>query len=182
MEVETPFGAPAGPVRVGEVSGVRVGFLPRHGEGHRVDPTHVPYRANLFALKLLGARTVIGVTAVGSLRRRLAPGDLVLPDDLIDRTHGRARSFFAAGLVAHVGLVPAYCEQTRATLLAHASSAGRPVHDGGTLVVIEGPRFSTKAESRMHRAMGADLVGMTALPEAALAREAELPYVSLAVV
>jgi 5'-methylthioadenosine phosphorylase len=180
--VETPFGPPAGRVRVGTLEGVRVGFLARHGEGHAVAPAEAPYQANVWALKRLGARTLIGVTAVGSLREELRPGDLALPDDLIDRTINRPRSFFGPGLVAHIGLAPAYCERTRATLLAHAPAAGRPVHDGGTLVVIEGPRFSTAAESRFHRQIGADLVGMTALPEAALAREAELPYVSLAVV
>ncbi len=178
----TTFGLPSGDVRIGTLSGVRVGFLGRHGDGHTFPPESIPNRANILAFKQLGARFLVAVTAVGSLREELRPGDLVVPHDLLDRTTRRVRTFFGPGLVAHVGLAPAFCEAGRRCLLDAAPAAERPVHDGGTLVVIDGPRFSTRAESEFHRTVGGDLVGMTALPEAALAREAELPYASLAVV
>lgn len=179
---DTPFGRPSGDIVCGEIDGVGVAFLVRHGEGHRIPPSAVPYRANLFALKLLGAHTIVAVNAVGSLQDRHAPGDLVVPDDLVDRTHGRPSTFYDTGLVMHVAFANPFCTATRRGLLAATPPTGAKLHDGGTLVVIEGPRFSTRAESRAHQAAGFDLVGMTTMPEAVLAREAELCYASLAVV
>lgn len=182
LDVETPFGRPSGPIVAGEMSGVRVAFLPRHGAGHRLPPDRVPYRANIFALKALGASSVIAVNAVGSLDIDCAPGHLVVPDDLFDRTYGRPMSFFEEGLVAHVGFGRPYCPSCRSALLAAREAADTNVHGGGTLVVTQGPRFSTRAESRFFRDAGFRIVGMTSLPEAALAREAEMCYVTLAVV
>ena len=180
VAVDTPFGAPSDVIVTGTLKGVGVAFLPRHGRGHRLSPTELPARANIYALKSLGVRRVISVSAVGSLREEIRPLDMVVPDQLIDRTLGRPRTFFGEGIVAHVGMAEPYCPELRSALRLSGGRAGATVHDGGTLVVIEGPQFSTKAESHMYRSWGADIIGMTALPEARLAREAELCYAVLA--
>ncbi len=178
--VDTPFGAPSDVIVTGTLNGVGVAFLPRHGRGHRLSPTELPARANIYALKSLGVRRVISVSAVGSLREEIRPLDMVVPDQLIDRTLGRPRTFFGEGIVAHVGMADPFCPDLRSALRVSGGRAGATVHDGGTLVVIEGPQFSTRAESHMYRSWGADIIGMTALPEARLAREAELCYAVLA--
>jgi 5'-methylthioadenosine phosphorylase len=178
----TPFGQPSDAIVVGTLDGVRVAFLPRHGRGHRILPSELPTRANVYALKTLGAEFIIAVNAVGSLRQEIEPRHLVVPDQLIDRTRGRPATFFGHGLVVHVAFAEPFCPVLRGDLQRSAQQAGATVHNGGTLVVMEGPAFSTKAESNLHRSWGADLIGMTALPEAKLAREAEICYASLACV
>ena len=177
---ETPFGPPSDAIVVGEMEGVPMAFLPRHGRGHRLGPTQVPARANMYALKLLGVERVVSVSAVGSLKEEVHPLDLVIPDQLIDRTRQRASTFFGDGLVAHVGFADPFCPDLRAALHAAATEAGARVHVGGTYVVMEGPAFSTRAESLLYRSWGASVIGMTALPEAKLAREAEMCYATLA--
>ncbi len=183
ISVETPFGQPSDELVVGTLGGVRVAFLPRHGVGHRYSPSEVPARANIYALKALGATHVVSISAVGSLRQDLAPRDVVIPDQLLDRTKGvRPASFFGEGVVAHISFGEPYCPEVSAILVDVARQTGGGVHSGGTLVVMEGPQFSTKAESQAYRQLGAHLIGMTALPEAKLAREAELCYATLAMV
>ena len=181
IEVETPFGKPSDSIVTGELDGVAVAFLPRHGRGHRISPSELPVKANLYAMKQLGVQRLISVSAVGSLKEELKPLDLVVPDQIIDRTRERPSTFFGDGLVAHVGLADPFCPALRQQAI-EAASGETDAHDGGTYVVIEGPQFSTRAESEMHRAWGASVVGMTALPEAKLAREAEMCYVTLAFV
>jgi len=178
--LDTPFGATSDAFIVGTLEGVRCIFVPRHGKGHRHLPTEVPYRANIWGLKKLGARHVLSISAVGSLRVDIEPGHLVVPDQLIDRTRARPSSFFGDGCVGHVQFSEPYEQGLRTELLAAVNTVGAKVHDGGTYVCIEGPTFSTKAESNLYRTWGCDLVGMTNLPEARLAREAELAYVTLA--
>ncbi|MFN8499915.1 MAG: S-methyl-5'-thioadenosine phosphorylase [Anaerolineae bacterium] len=183
IRVETPFGSPSDAVSVGTLSGQRVAFLPRHGRGHRLTPGELPVRANIWALKSLGVRHLIAVSAVGSLRRKIKPLDIVIPDQIFDRTKSRPGSFFENGIVAHVGIADPFCgAMRRALYLASKDAADTKVHDGGTMVVIEGPQFSTKAESRFYRTLGFDIIGMTAIPEAKLAREAEMDYAVLAMV
>jgi 5'-methylthioadenosine phosphorylase len=182
VELETPFGPPSDRIVLGSLDGQRVAFLPRHGRGHRLLPAEVPSRANIYALKLLGVEIVIGVSAVGSLHEDYAPLHLAVPDQLIDRTRGRPGTFFGGGLVAHIAFADPFCPLLRRALVTAARQAGATVHDGGTYVVIEGPAFSTRAESQLYRSWGAHLIGMTALPEARLAREAEMCYATLAVV
>ena len=182
VEVNTPFGAPSGPIVVGSYHGVEIAFLSRHGAGHRLTPTELPVRANVYALKLLGVERVISISAVGSLREEMAPQDMVVPDQLIDRTHARVSSFFGDGIVAHVDFAEPFCRAMRRLLVEACREAGATVHDGGACVVMEGPAFSTIAESNMYRSWGASIIGMTALPEAKLAREAELCYGTLACV
>ncbi len=178
--LDTPFGTPSGPVVTGELNGVPVALLARHGPGHVHSPTHVPYRANLFALKTLGVTHLLCSTAVGSLREEIAPRDLVVPDQLIDKTFRRPSTFFDEFAV-HAELANPFCSTLREILLECARTTDARVHDGGTLVVMEGPQFSTRAESELHRSWGAHLIGMTAMPEAKLAREAEFccAYLSL---
>ncbi len=178
-EVETPFGRPSGPVTLSEIGGVPVALLARHGEGHLLNPSTVPYRANVFALKSLGVTHILASGAVGSLREELAPRHLVVPDQVIDRTVRRAGTFFDE-LAVHVELASPFCSTLR-TLLVKAG-AGMPtrVHQSGTYVCMEGPQFSTRAESELHRSWGASLIGMTAMPEAKLAREAEICYALVA--
>lgn len=180
----TPYGEPSGAVVVGRLAGRNIAFLPRHGRHHRLSPSSVPYRANIYALKSLGVRQVISVTAVGSLREELAPGDLVTPDQIFDRTRGnRAGTFFDENPVVHVPFGDPYCGRLRPLLAAAARGAtSAKVHDGGTYCCMEGPQFSTRAESQLYRTWGLDIIGMTALPEAKLAREAELCYAGLALV
>jgi 5'-methylthioadenosine phosphorylase len=179
IEVDTPFGAPSSPVIIGELGGKRAAFLARHGEGHRLSPSEVPHRANIWALKSLGARRILGVSAVGSLQQQFEPLHAVVPDQLIDRTRGRPSTFFGDGLVAHIGFADPFCPETSAALATASDAAGVTTHRGGSLVVIEGPAFSTRAESQLYRSWGAAIIGMTALPEAKLAREAELCYASI---
>jgi 5'-methylthioadenosine phosphorylase len=182
-EVETPFGSPSDAIRIGTLGGRRVAFLARHGRGHTLLPSEVPQRANFWALKSLGVSRVLAVSAVGSLREEFRPGEFVIPDQLIDRTHGiRPATFFGEGIVAHAGFGEPFCPQLRAAADCSAREGGFPVHDGGTYVVIEGPAFGTRAESELYRAWGAGIVGMTALPEAKLARESEMCYAVLAAV
>lgn len=182
VEVETPFGLPSGPLRSGTIGDTEVLFLPRHGEGHRLSPSEVPYRANVYALKKLGATHLLSFSAVGSLKEQLPPRTLVLPDQIIDRTVQRARTFFKDGVVAHVGLADPYCVEVHQSLLSAATHVDAPLSPGGTYVCIEGPQFSTRAESELYRSWGASVIGMTAMPEARLAREAELCYAAVAMV
>jgi 5'-methylthioadenosine phosphorylase len=164
---------------LGTLSGRRLAFLARHGEGHRILPAELPARANIWALKALGVRRVLAVSAVGSLQQRYEPMHAVVPDQLIDRTRGRASTFFGEGLVAHVGFGDPYCPETNAALAEACEAAGVVTHRGGTLIVIDGPAFATRAESELYRTWGGAIIGMTALPEAKLAREAELCYGSV---
>lgn len=181
--VETPFGAPSDRFVIGKLAGTSVAFLPRHGRGHRLLPSEVPSRANMYAFKQLGVQRLVSVSAVGSLREELPPGRMVLPDQLIDRTKGvRPFTFFGDGIVAHVAFDQPFCAELREVLSQAVRSTGQDVAPRGTLCVMEGPQFSTRAESEFHRANGWDLIGMTALPEAKLAREAELCYATLALV
>lgn len=181
--VETPFGLPSDPLLVGTVAGRRVAFLPRHGRDHRFPPHKVNYRANLWALRAVGVRQVLGPCAVGSMHVELGPGSLVVPDQVIDRTWGRAHTVYDdLGPVVHVTFADPYCPRGRAAVIGAAAAAGLPARDGGTLVIINGPRFSTRAESRWHSALGADVVGMTGMPEASVARELALCYTSINVV
>jgi 5'-methylthioadenosine phosphorylase len=182
IRVDTPFGAPSEAITLGTLCGIRMAFLPRHGVGHRILPSELPARANIWAMKSLGVEHIIAVSAVGSLREDIAPLHAVVPDQLIDRTRGRGSTFFGEGLVAHVAFEAPFCPGLSRTLGDAATEASATVHQGGTGVVIEGPMFSTKAESFMYRSWGADIIGMTALPEAKLAREAELCYGQLALV
>jgi 5'-methylthioadenosine phosphorylase len=178
---ETPFGTPSGPVVLGSFEGMPVAFLPRHGEGHVYMPSDVPYAANIYALKALGVRTVVSVSAVGSLRQQIEPRHFVIPDQLIDRTKGVRRStFYGDGVVAHASFGDPFCTRLREVLIECSRSAGVIVHPGGSLVVMEGPAFSTRAESFLYRSMDASIIGMTALPEAKLAREAGICYAILA--
>lgn len=176
----TPFGKTSAPIVVGNLEGMRVAFLARHGIGHRLNPTEIPYRANLFALKALGAERVVSISACGSLREDYAPGHIVIPDNLFDFTKDRARSFFGDGLVAHVGVADPFCDELSNQVEAAARATGATTHRGGTFITIEGPRFSTKAESNLFRAWGMSIIGMTAAPEAFLAREAEMCYAIMA--
>ena len=182
IPVASAFGEPSGPVTMGRLEGVRFTFIARHGEGHRLPPSDVNYRANIDALKRCGVTDVLAVSAIGSLREELAPGHFVVPDQFIDRTGGRARSFFGAGVTAHVAMADPVCPRLAELAAAAAETAGARVHRGGCYVAIEGPQFSTRAESEMYRQWGADVIGMTAMPEARLSREAELPYAVLAMV
>ena len=179
VEVSTPYGAPSDRITVAEVGGRRVAFLPRHGRDHRFPPHRIPYRANLWALRSLGVRQIVAPCAVGGLRPELGPGTFVVPDQMIDRTSGRAQTFYDSGAV-HVGFADPYCPDGRATVLRAAGRVGAV--DGGTMVVVEGPRFSTRAESRWFTAIGGSIVNMTGHPEAVLARELALCYTAIALV
>jgi 5'-methylthioadenosine phosphorylase len=181
VNVQTPFGNPSDVITIGKVSGVPMAFLPRHGRGHRISPTEIPVRANIWALKSLGVEWVISVSAVGSLREHIAPRDLIIPDQLFDRTKSRVNSFYEGGIVVHCTFAEPFCPTLSKLLLdaAHELSDVK-VHAGGTYVCMEGPLFSTKAESNVYRKWGMDIIGMTALPEAKLAREAELCYAIIA--
>lgn len=182
VAVASAFGEPSGPVTMGTIEGVRFTFLARHGAGHRLPPSAIDYRANVDALKRCGITDLLAVSAVGSLREDIAPGHVVVPDQFIDRTEGRARSFFGAGVAAHVALADPVCPRLAGLAAAAAEAAGARVHRGACYVAIEGPQFSTRAESELYRQWGVDAIGMTAMPEARLAREAELPYAVLGTV
>ena len=180
-ELDTPFGRPSGPIQVVDVAGVPVALLARHGEGHLLNPSRVPYRANIFALKQLGVTHILASGAVGSLREEIAPRELVLPDQVIDRTFRRAGTFFE-DIAVHVELASPFCGALRAALGRCAPAGGVRLHDRGTYVCIEGPQLSTRAESDLYRGWGGDLIGMTLMPEAKLAREAEICYAAVALV
>ena len=180
--VETPFGAPSDPYVLGEVDGVRVAFLSRHGRGHRFTPTEVNYRANIYGFKLLGAHTILSASAVGSMKEDYHPTDIVFPHQFIDRTRHRADTFFGNGIVAHVPFADPICASVSFLMAEAGRAAGARVHIGGTYVCMEGPQFSTRAESNLYRSWGADIIGMTNLTEAKLAREAELCYATMALV
>lgn len=180
-EVSTPYGEPSHPPAVGDLEGRRVAFLPRHGAEHRFPPHKINYRANLWALRSLGVRQVLAPCAVGSLRPELGPGSIVVPDQMVDRTSGRIQTYFDTGAV-HVSFADPYCQAGRTAVLKSASSIGTDAHDGGTMVVVEGPRFSSRAESQWYAAAGWTLVNMTGHPEAVLARELALCYTAVALV
>lgn len=180
VRVRTPFGDPSDSLTIGTLAGERVAFLPRHGRGHRILPSDIPVRANIYALKSLGVEWVIAASAVGSLREEIAPAHMVIPDQLIDRTKNRPSTFFTTGLVGHVGFADPFCPHLSCLLADAASVAGATVHRGGTYICMEGPAFSTRAESHLYRSWGASVIGMTGLPEAKLAREAELHYAMIA--
>jgi 5'-methylthioadenosine phosphorylase len=180
--VETPFGAPSDPYVIGEIDGTTVAFLSRHGRGHRFTPTEVNYRANIFGFKLLGVHTILSASAVGSLKVEYKPTDIVFPHQFIDRTRHRADTFFGNGIVAHVAFADPVCAGVSFLMGDAAREADATVHMGGTYVCMEGPQFSTRAESNLYRSWGADVIGMTNLTEARLAREAELCYATMAMV
>ena len=178
----TPFGEPSGPYLLGTLRGKRVAFLSRHGAGHRLSPSELNYRANIFGLKMLGVEYLLSASAVGSLKEELPPLDIVIPDQFIDRTKGRISTFFGRGLVAHVAFAHPICRHLSEIAYESGRRAGANVHKGGTYVCMEGPQFSTLAESRLYRSWGADIIGMTNLQEAKLAREAEICYATIALV
>jgi 5'-methylthioadenosine phosphorylase len=179
--LETPFGAPSDAYICGVLDGVKMVFLPRHGRGHRLLPSEVNYRANIYGMKLLGVGRIISVSAVGSMKESIAPGHIVIPDQFFDRTQGkRASTFFGNGVVGHVQFADPVCGELSASLYAAAGEVGATVHRGGTYICIEGPNFSTRAESNIYRSWGVDIIGMTNLPEARLAREAEICYGTVA--
>ncbi len=179
--LSTPYGDPSGPITTGEMGGVAAAFLPRHGIGHRISPSELNSHANIHAFKQLGVERVVSVSAVGSLQEQIAPLHMVVPDQLIDRTRLRGNTFFGDGLVAHISFADPFCPDLSARLAdAVEEDSSATVHRGGTLVVMEGPAFSTRAESALYRSWGASIIGMTALPEAKLAREAEMCYATLA--
>ena len=182
VALATPFGSPSSPVVLGELDGVRVAFLSRHGRGHRLSPSEINYRANVYALKAIGVRRVISVSAVGSMKDSVKPGDVVLPDQFIDLTKRRFSTFFEGGVVAHVAFGDPVCASLATSLLGAGRSVGATVHQGGTYLCMEGPQFSTKAESNLYRQWGVSVIGMTNMPEAKLAREAELCYATVALV
>lgn len=180
--LETPFGEPSDAYITGNLGERRVAFLPRHGRGHRLTPSEVNYRANIFGFRRLGVRQLLSVTAVGSLREELHPGEIVLPDQLVDRTRRRESSFYGGGVVAHIPFADPFCHRLDQVLAVAATETDAGVHRGGTLVCIEGPAFSTRAEAHLYRQWGCDIVGMTTLQEAKLAREAEICYAAMAMV
>jgi 5'-methylthioadenosine phosphorylase len=180
IDLDTPFGKPSAPVITGMLGGKKVAFLARHGIGHHISPSEVNYRANIYALKLIGVKRLVSISACGSLREDYAPGQIVVPDQIFDFTRLRQRSFFGDGLVVHVGVADPLCTNLSAQVLQALQEAGGTVHQGGTFITIEGPRFSTKGESNLFRAWGMSIIGMTASPEAFLAREAEMCYAIMA--
>ena len=180
--IDTPFGKPSDKIIVGVLKGVKFAFLPRHGRGHKISPSELNFRANIYAFKKLGVEKVLSISAVGSLKEELKPRDFVIPDQLFDRTKNRASTFFGDGIVAHVGFAEPFCPKFSKIAYETAKQIGINVHKGGTYICMEGPQFSTKAESSVYRGLGFSIVGMTALPEAKLAREAEMCYVTVALV
>ncbi len=179
-QVDTPFGAPSSPITIGKLNGKPVAFLARHGIGHILSPSEVPYRANIYALKSLGVKRIVSVSACGSLREAYAPGHIIIPHQIFDFTHKRERSFFGKGLVAHVSVADPFCESLSNTLEDSLKELEANYHRGGVYITIEGPRFSTKGESGLYRQWGMDIIGMTASPEVFLAREAEICYTTMA--
>lgn len=181
-EVETPFGRPSDKIIIGELEGKKTAFLPRHGKGHRISPNEINYRANIYALKVLGVDEIISVSAVGSMKDHLQPGHIVVIDQFVDRTKCRAETFFGNGIVAHASFADPVCARLRKNAVDSAKKVGVTVHDGGTYICIEGPMFSSRAESNIYRQWGMDVIGMTNYQEAKLAREAEICYTTLALV
>ncbi len=179
LDIETPFGAPSDVIVSGVLHGQRVAFLARHGRGHRISPSKINYRANIFALKTMGVNRIVSVSACGSLREQFAPDHIVIPDQLYDNTRGRVRTFFGDGLVAHIGVADPFCRELSRALADAIRKTDATVHEGGAFITIEGPRFSTRAESHVFRTWGMDIIGMTTSPEAFLAREAEICYAVL---
>jgi len=179
VKVDTPFGAPSDEILLGAIQGVDVAFLPRHGRGHRLNPSEIPAKANIFALKSLGVNRIISISAVGSLQEEIHPLDIVVPDQILDRTHGRESTFFQDGIVGHIAFADPFCMVLSNHIIKTARDLGVQVHEKGTYLVIEGPAFSTRAESSLYRSWGASIIGMTALPEAKLAREAQVCYATL---
>jgi len=180
LQIDTPFGKTSAPIITGTLEGTQVAFLARHGIGHHITPSEVPYQANIYALKSLGVQRIISISACGSLKEEFAPGHIVIPDQIYDNTHKRERSFFGEGFVAHVGVADPFCGDLSGQLESAVREAGGVVHRGGNFITIEGPRFSTKAESNTYRSWGMSIIGMTASPEAFLAREAEICYATMA--
>src|SRR5215207_7066083 len=178
--MDTPFGKTSAPIILGELEGQSVAFLARHGIGHHITPSEVPYRANIYALKSLGVQRIVSISACGSLQEEFAPGHIVIPDQIYDHTHGRARSFFGEGFVAHISVADPFCDDLSDRLESAVRAAKGVTHRGGSFITIEGPRFSTKAESNTYRSWGMSIIGMTASPEAFLAREAEICYATMA--
>lgn len=178
--VSTPFGEPSDSIIIGNMEGVNIGFLPRHRRGHTIMPTEINYRANIYALKRLGVEWIIAISAVGSLREDIKPLDIVIPDQVIDRTRNRVSTFFGQGIVAHVGFADPYCPVLSKVLYETGIELGYSIHQNGTYICMEGPQFSTRAESKLYRSWGADIIGMTTIPEAKLAREAEICYATIA--
>ena len=176
MNITTPFGKPSDTITFGKLEGVGVAFLPRHGKGHRIMPTELPSRANIYALKSLGVEHIIAINSAGSFKKEIKPGHLLIPDQLIDRTRGRVNTFFDEGIAVHIPFAEPFCPELSQVLYESTQGAGTTVHPRGTMVVMEGPAFSTRVESQLYKAWGADIIGMTALPEAKLAREAEICY------
>ncbi len=182
VSIDTPFGKPSDSIVVGRLEGVGVAFLPRHGRGHHISPTEIPARANIYALKSLGVEHIIAINSCGSFKENVKPGDLVIPDQIIDRTRNRTNTFFGKGIVAHIPFAEPFCPALSQVVYQSALESGATVHQGGTYIAMEGPAFSTRAESRLYRSWGADIIGMTSLPEAKLAREAEICYACIACV
>lgn len=182
VRISTPFGDPSDAIKLGDIEGVRSAFLPRHGVGHRFSPSELPSKANIYALKSLGVEYIIAISTVGSLKEKIKPTDIVIPDQIIDRTFLRPDTFFGNGIVGHVAFADPYCPVLSDLLYDAVHKTGTRVHDGGTCIVMEGPQFSTRAESELYRSWGADVILMTALPEAKLAREAEICYGMMAIV
>jgi 5'-methylthioadenosine phosphorylase len=182
VTISTPFGEPSGPYLLGTLRGKRVAFLARHGAGHRLLPSELNFRANIFGMKTLGVEYILSASAVGSLKQEYKPLDIVVPDQFIDRTKGRVSTFFGHGLAAHVGFAHPFCRILSGLVVASGQGAGATIHAGGTYVCMEGPQFSTLAESNLYRSWGADIIGMTNLQEAKLAREAEICYTTIALV
>lgn len=176
VHIDTPFGKPSDAITIGKLEGVNVAFLPRHGRGHFISPTELPARANIYALKSLGVQYIIAVCSAGSFKKEIAPGHLLIPDQLIDRTRNRVNTFFTDGIVSHISFAHPFCPDLSKILYGSAKKAGATVHPKGTYVTMEGPAFSTRGESQLYKSWGADIIGMTALPEAKLAREAEICY------
>jgi 5'-methylthioadenosine phosphorylase len=182
VRISTPFGDPSDAIKLGDIEGVRSAFLPRHGVGHRFSPSELPSKANIYALKSLGVEYIIAISTVGSLKEKIKPMDIVIPNQIIDRTFLRPDTFFGNGIVGHVAFADPYCPILSDVLYDAVHKTGTRVHDGGTCIVMEGPQFSTRAESELYRSWGADVILMTALPEAKLAREAEICYGMMAIV
>jgi 5'-methylthioadenosine phosphorylase len=180
IEVDTPFGKPSSPITIGKIAGKTVAFLARHGVGHVLPPNKVPYRANIYALKSLGVKRIVSVSACGSLRETYAPGTIIIPQQIFDFTHDRARSFFGEGLVVHLSIAEPFCKSLSDILEQGVKETGAKYHRGGIYITIEGPRFSTKGESQLYRQWGMDIIGMTASPEVFLAKEAEMCYTTMA--
>ncbi|MFH1777863.1 MAG: S-methyl-5'-thioadenosine phosphorylase [Candidatus Omnitrophota bacterium] len=182
LNIDTPFGKPSDSIISGKIEGVKVAFLPRHGRGHFISPSELNFRANIYAMKKIGVEKLISISAVGSLKEKLKPRDFVIPDQLYDRTKTRVSTFFTDGIVAHIGMADPFCKRLSTLLIDSCKEAEISVHKGGTYVCIEGPQFSTRAESNVYRRHGFSIIGMTAIPEAKLAREAEMCYATVALV